>query len=186
MRPQRGSRAMSKTGASACRAPVSSIRFRIVAATAVTRSGSNAAAAPIDCWKHGAPQAMSPWRHSSWMIAGMPSRVPSTSCRWIPLAAAATSAGCRFVEPARRVMCPMPSGAIAASASASRPSSPITSNAQNEPSWAIFSARVIRTEQVAGAGREGQCRVPIGEQRRGHPFTDPAVRPPTSWRSATR
>ena len=69
---------MSRTGASACRAPVSSIRRRIVAAIAETTSGSKLAAAPIDCWKHGAAQAMSPCRHSSWMMAGIPSRVPST------------------------------------------------------------------------------------------------------------
>ena len=30
---------------------------------AATRSGSKLAAAPIDCWKHGASQASSPWRH---------------------------------------------------------------------------------------------------------------------------
>ena len=69
---------MSRTGASAWRAPVSSIRRRIVAAVADTTSGSKLAAAPIDCWKHGAAQAMRPCRHSSWMIAGMPSRVSST------------------------------------------------------------------------------------------------------------
>ncbi len=28
-----------------------------------TTSGSKLAAAPIDCWKHGASQAISPWRH---------------------------------------------------------------------------------------------------------------------------
>ena len=28
-----------------------------------TTSGSKLAAAPIDCWKHGAPQASRPWRH---------------------------------------------------------------------------------------------------------------------------
>ena len=53
VRPQRGSAATSKTGARACRAPVSSIRRRIVLATAVTASVSNVAAAPIDCWKLG-------------------------------------------------------------------------------------------------------------------------------------
>ena len=35
-------------------------------------SGSNAAAAPIDCWKQGASRASRPWSVSSWRIAGMP------------------------------------------------------------------------------------------------------------------
>ena len=48
--------------------------------------GSQAAAAPIDCWKHGASRASSPCRHSSWMIAGIPRRVSSTRKRWISLA----------------------------------------------------------------------------------------------------
>ena len=38
--------------------------------------GSKLAAAPIDCWKHGASEAMSPWRHSSWTMAGMPEPGP--------------------------------------------------------------------------------------------------------------
>ena len=53
IRPQRGSRVMSSTGASASRAPIASIRRRIVVAIASTSSGSNAAAAPIDCWNDG-------------------------------------------------------------------------------------------------------------------------------------
>jgi hypothetical protein len=41
---------MSRTGASAPVAPIARIRRRIAVAIASTSSGSNAAAAPIDCW----------------------------------------------------------------------------------------------------------------------------------------
>ena len=53
--PSAGRGSMSRTGASAWRAPVASIRRRMVAGHRPRRaSGSNVAAAPIDCWKHGA------------------------------------------------------------------------------------------------------------------------------------
>ena len=48
---------------------------------------------------------------SSWMSAGMPSRVSSTRKRWMALAVCATSTGRRLVEPARRVSEPRPSSA---------------------------------------------------------------------------
>ena len=41
-------------------------------------------------------------------------------------------------------------------------------------------------DEVGHACRRGQTRVPVGRRRGRHPFTDPCVRPPTSWRSAKR
>ena len=115
----------------------------------VTTSGSKLAAAPMDCWKHGAAQAIRPCRHSSWMIAGIPSRVRSARYSWIALAVWATSTGRRLVEPASRLISPIPSPARAASRASSNPVSGTTSNAQNEPSWAIFSERVMRASRSA-------------------------------------
>ena len=98
---------------------------------------------------------------------------------------AATSIGRRFVEPARRVIWPMPSAASAASRASSSPVSGTTSKAQNEPSWATFSARVMRASRSATRASIGEGGVAVaGLGGRHQPFTAPAVRPPTMWRSA--
>ncbi len=151
-----------------------------------TRSGSNVAAAPIDCWKHGASSASRPWRHSSWMIAGIPRRVSSTRKRWIALAARATSRARRLVEPARRVIWPMPSPASARSRSGSGPS---LADDLECPDGAQLGDLLVAGhpgDEVGHACRRGQAGVAVGRRRGRHPFTDPCVRPPTSWRSAKR
>ena len=77
MRPQRGSRATSKIGASPWWAPIARSWRAKLEASASSSSGSHAAASPIDCGKHTASRATSPCRHSSWTMAGMPRRVSS-------------------------------------------------------------------------------------------------------------
>ena len=131
--------------------------------------------------------AMRPWRHSSWMSAGMPSRVPSTSWRWIALAVSATSIGRRFVEPARRVMWPIPSDA--SSAQPVRVEAVLADDLERpeRPELGDLLGPRHPPQQVRGALVDGQRP----DRGRGsthgrHPLTDPAVRPPTSWRSATR
>ena len=155
---------------------------------AATTSGSKLAAAPIDCWKHGAAQAMQAVQ--AFLVDDRRDPEPrplDAGSRWIALAVCATSTGRRLVEPASRLISPMPSPARAASRASSNPVSGTTSNAQNEPSWATFSARVIRAEQVGDARLDRERRVAVaGLDRRHQPFTDPAVRPPTMWRSAMR
>ena len=41
-------------------------------------------------------------------------------------------------------------------------------------------------QEVRGPSLGREVRIPVRNGRGGHPFTDPAVSPPTSWRSATR
>ena len=83
-------------------------------------SGSKLAAAPMDCWKHGASEAIA--------RGGIPrGRSPGSralSLRQIALdrvGGLATSTGRRLVEPASRVIWPMPSPARAASRASSNP-----------------------------------------------------------------
>ena len=141
---------MSSTGASASRPPIASIRRRIVVAIASTSSGSNAAAAPIDCWNEVAPRASRPWSASSWRMAGIPSRVSSTRKRWIALPASAAPAASRFVAPATRLTCPIPPASRARTRSGSRSVSLLnSSNDHSDPSWASFSSSVIRASRSA-------------------------------------
>ncbi len=141
---------VSRTGASASRPPMASMRRRIVVAIASTSSGSKAAAAPIDCWNEVAPRASRPWSVSSWRIAGIPRRVSSTRKRWIALPASAAPAGSRLVAPATRLIWPIPVASRSRiRASSSSLSLLNSSNDQTDPSWATFSASVIRASRSA-------------------------------------
>ena len=132
------------------RAPIACIRRRITVATASTSSGSNAAAAPIDCWNDVAPRASRPWRVSSWSSAGMPSRVSSTRKRWISLPSSAASRASRFVAPATRLTWPNPfARRVRTRSGSSSVSLRNSSNDQREPSWASFSSSVIRASRSA-------------------------------------
>ena len=90
-------------------------------------------------------------------------------------------------SPPAGVIWPMPSPARAASRASSNPVSGTTSNAQNEPELGdLLGARHAR-EQVGDARLDRERRIAVaGLDRRHQPFTDPAVRPPTMWRSAMR
>ena len=88
VRPQRGSRQTSSTGARPWCAPTARIWTRIASASSSARSGSQVLARPIACGKTTASRAISPEQISSWTIAGIPRRVSSTSWRWIAFASA--------------------------------------------------------------------------------------------------
>ena len=185
MRPQRGSRVMSRTGPSACRAPVASIRRRSVVAICSTRSASHVAAAPMDCWNEGASRASRPWRVSSWKIAGIPSLVSSTRNRWTSLPAAATPNASRFVPPAIRVTWPIPAPEQRARAVEVERALADDLERPDRPELRGLLLDRHPCEQVLDARVDGQLEVPV--RRLGHchqPFTAPAVRPPTSCRSA--
>ena len=178
--------AMSRTGASACRAPVSSIRRRMVAAIAdddvrvEARRGADrllearrgpgdeaVQALLVDDRRDPEPRPLDEVALDRVRGLGHLDR-PQVGRAREPgdLADAVRGEGCQRAP--RR-----------------SPDSGTTSNAQNEPSWATFSARVIRAEQVGDARLDREGRVAVaGLDGRHQPFTDPAVRPPTMWRSA--
>ncbi len=112
--------------------------------------GSNAAAAPIDCWNAGASRARSPCSVSSWSSAGIPRRVCSTRNRWIALPAAAAPAVSRFVAPATRLTWPIPfARRVRRRSGSSSVSLRNSSNDQREPTWASFSSSVMRASRSA-------------------------------------
>ena len=144
---------MSRTGASACRAPVSSIRRRIVAAIAVDeRPGRTRPPRRSTAGSTARPRRCRPWRHSSWMIAGMPE--PGL----LDEVALDRVGGLGDLDRAQ-VGRPGEPGDLADPVGGQRPPaarrrgrpSPTTSNAQNDPSWATFSARVIRASRSRDA-----------------------------------
>ena len=186
-RPQRGSRVVSITGASAWRAPISSIRRRRVVAIASTSSGSNEAAAPIDCWNTGAPRPSTPWSDSSWTIAGIPSRVSSTRNRWISLPRAAASAIGRVRRPrhAADVPDPLPEQ-LPRPRRIERPAPHQLERPRRAQLRDLLAQRHAR-QQVGRPHLHRQRRIPVpGLGRRHQPFTAPVVSPPTSCRSATK
>ena len=92
-RPHRASRTTSSTGASPWCTPSDRIVVPIAVAIRSTRSGSNEAPHDSGAGNVVARQAASPVRHSSCTIAGMPSRVLSTSHRCRSRNRGAASAG---------------------------------------------------------------------------------------------
>ena len=78
-RPQRGSRITSSTGARPWWMPSARMDPPIAAPISATSSGSKAAPQASGVGKVAAFQTDRPVRHSSWTIAGMPSRVLVTS-----------------------------------------------------------------------------------------------------------
>ena len=120
------------------------------------------------------------------MIAGMPSRVPSTSWRWIALAVSATSIGRRFVEPASRVMWPIPSARQRGQPPGVEAVLADHLERPERPQLGDLLGPGHPPQEVRGAAVEREAGSRYGAITVRHPFTDPAVRPPTSWRSATR
>ena len=91
MRPQRGSRATSTTGASTCCAPRARTSRATTAKARSTRSGFQVLARAMACGKLVASGPCSPCSASSWKITGMPSRVCSFTHRWIALVNSASA-----------------------------------------------------------------------------------------------
>ena len=109
-----------------------------------------------DCGWTTAPSAVSPCSDSSWMMAGMPKRVSSRSQRWMSLPMRVAPTGSSSVEPEMRVTWPMPAGPAAWARTASNVTPSESSAGQTEPSWAIFSARVIRASRSATRSSTGK------------------------------
>ena len=137
-------------GARACRAPVSSIRRRIVAAIAGDDVGVEArrgADGLLEARRRPGDQAVQAFLVDD---RGDPEPRPLDEVvldRVGGLRPPRPAAG--WSSPPAGVISPMPSPARAASRASSNPVSGTTSNAQNEPSWATFSARVIRASRSA-------------------------------------
>src|SRR5450432_1332697 len=107
MRPQRGSRATSTTGASTCWTPRARVWRAATVKICSSNGGSNVAARPIACGKLVPPGATKPCSDSSCNSAGIPRRVFSIKNFWMALAKAiAPRASWRSLG---RVISPMPS-----------------------------------------------------------------------------
>jgi hypothetical protein len=65
-----------------------------------------------------APFALKPFKHSAWIMAGIPRLVFSIRNRWISLLNAAISLGARPEDLPTALICPIPYGIIAAALSA--------------------------------------------------------------------
>ena len=166
MRPQRGSRAMSRTGASAWRAPVSSIRRRIVVGHRrhdVRIEGRRRADRLLEARRGPGDEAV-----QALLVDDRGDAEPR------PLDEVALDRVGRLGHLDRaqvgRAGQPRdladPVGRERAPARARRGRrSPTTSNAQNDPSWATFSARVIRAEQVGDARLDRERRVAVAGRR---------------------
>ena len=140
---------MSSTGDRECRAPTASISTRICSATSHSSCVSHVAASPIACGNCVASRAQNPATASSWITAGMPSRVCSIRNRWIWLCSSASPAGRSPVDAAIRVTCPVPDDMSSVAASSEKdvaPSAPGRTSCvdHTHPSWASFSASVMR------------------------------------------
>ena len=184
MRPQRGSRATSKIGASAWWAPIARSWRAKLEASASSSPGSQAAASPIDCGKHTASRATRPCRHSSWTIAGMPSRVSSTRKRWISLASAAAARHGEVGRPGHaRDLADAGAEARAGLVGVDVLAGQDLEDPDRADLGELLLERHPRQEVVDAVG-DGQRRVEIGGGRDAQPLTAPLVSPPMSWRSA--
>ena len=125
---------------------------RTASASASTSAGSHVLARPIACGKTVASRAIRPEQISSWTIAGMPSRVCSTRCRWIVVGERGRlgrPSGCS--RPQMRVTWPSPWRSRAGAAPASRPSSSASWKTQRLPSCASLLLERHAAEQVVDA-----------------------------------
>jgi hypothetical protein len=93
MRPQRGSRDTSTTGASTCDTPRARVWRAVTVKTSSARPGSKLAARAMAWGKLVAPGPTRPCRASSCKIAGIPRRVCSTRNFWMALASSVASRG---------------------------------------------------------------------------------------------
>ena len=100
--------------------------------------------------------------------------------------ASAAAIGPRFVAPATRLMWPMPSASRSRMRAGS--SSVLAPEQLERPERAELGQLLVERhprEQVGDAFVDRQRRIAVARVDRGHqPFTEPAVRPLTSWRSA--
>ena len=175
VRPQRGSRVTSTTGARPWCTPLARMPVPMAAAIWRTRPGSKDAPQASGAGKIVAFQAAKPVRHSSCAIAGMPNLLAATIRRCSPARASIPAAGGTGRVPNTRVSWPMPSrnrsstggssalssccmGASPTSPSSPSPEAPI----HTLPSWASFSASVIRRQQVGDPLRDRPGRITPG------------------------
>ncbi|MPM55864.1 hypothetical protein SDC9_102662 [bioreactor metagenome] len=143
IRPQRGSRPTSKTGARPWCNPSARHCCRMISVILKANSGLKEQARPIICGNKVAPRNIAPEQHSSCTIAGIPRRVFSTNIFCTRLADLAISAGDWMEFPPMRVTCPMPGCKRFSALWMSNFPSVDNSSNQQEPIWAIFSGRVI-------------------------------------------
>jgi len=170
VRPHRGSRTTSRTGARPWCTPLARMLVPMAAAMSRTRPASKDAPQASGAGKIVARHAAKPVRHSSCAMAGMPNRLAATirCCR--PARASMPAAGGTGRVPNTRVSWPMPSrnrssmGGSSALNSCCMGASPKPPSPSPEapihtlPSCASFSASVIwpsRSATRSAAGRDG-------------------------------
>ena len=125
--------------------------------SASASSGAQVLANPMLCGKASASRAIKPLQHSSWIMAGMPSRVLAASQAWVAAVAAATCGGRMGLPPAGRTTWPMPRGMRAWALSGTKASWSIRSFIHSAPSWATFSSSVMRARRSATRSAMGRA-----------------------------
>ena len=149
-------------------------------------------ATPIACGYTVEPRAIRPEQISSWTMAGMPSRVPSTSRRCSALATPATLSAVSVLAPAMRVICPRPCRQIADGAVVV---DLVAAHELEHPRGAELRHLLLRQharQQVFHPLLDRELGVAVRRAAiddagvGGHPLVAPAVKPLTNWRSATR
>lgn len=167
VRPQRGSRTTSRTGARPWWMPTARIDAPMACAISVTRAGSKLAPQASGVGKTVACQAEKPVRHSSWAMAGTPNRLPARIRDCSSASRAAPSAGSTGTVPKGRVRCPRPCGSRASRAAlratyacwpgaTAAVSVPMSAPSHTLDSWAVFSSGVIRASRSAARTRAGR------------------------------
>jgi len=167
VRPHRGSRATSSTGARPWCTPLARMLVPMAAAIARTRPVSKDAPQASGAGKIVARQAAKPVRHSSCAMAGMPNRLAATIRCCSAARASLPTAGGTGRVPNTRVSCPRPSWNKSSSGGSSSlnsccmgatPSPSPEAPIHTLPSCATFSASVIRFSRSAtrsATGRDG-------------------------------
>ena len=172
VRPQRGSRVTSRTGARPWCTPTARIAAPIALAISRTSAGSNEAPHASGVGKIVAVQAAKPVRHSSCATAGMPNLLAAMTRACSAASARMPSAGVTGRVPNTRVSWPIPHLMSSSSdgpswlknrscIGATPPSSP-AAPIQTLPSWASFSSRVIlpsRSVTRSSTGNPGSRQV---------------------------
>ena len=171
VRPQRMSRATSRTGARPWWMPTERMLAPMAPAISCTRSGSNDAPQASGVGNTVAVQAAKPVRHSSCATAGMPNRLAPAIWACSSRSVLSAAAGGSGRVPNTRVTCPRPSRMSSASGSGTALISPCMgatlpsrgwSPIQMLVSWATFSSSVIRPSRSStrsAAGRAGSRQI---------------------------
>jgi hypothetical protein len=132
-----------------------------------TRAGLKVAASPIGCGKLVASLAAWPWRHSSWKMTGMPSRLFSRKKRWIALVSSAFRRGLRPGGPPAslgRPTWPRPWPSAKAAAALAGSNAPAASTSisalpfQTQTICAAFSSSVMRARRSRARSAAGAPR----------------------------